>query len=303
MAQVSKTRTYNTGDTLTAAYYNADRDEIIAGVNSIDNTQIASDAAIAYSKLNLTGSIVNADISATAAIAYSKLNLAGSIVDADISSSAAISYSKLNLTGNIVNADISDSAAIAYSKLNLTGAIQDSDLAGSISPSKISGTAVTLSGTETLSNKTLSSPVINGSVSGSAIKDEDNMASNSATALATQQSIKAYVDNKVASKKVNRAFTWGIRGTLVTGNAQGMKFIAPQNLTCVKLYARTGSGSCTIRIKEPSETLKNSFSVSSSVSSTTSFDQNDIEAGDLITLDITSVNNAVDLWVTLECEQ
>ena len=48
--------------------------------------------------------------------------------------------------------------------------------------------------TQTLTNKTLTSPVINTGVSGSAILDEDNMASNSDTQLATQQSIKAYVD-------------------------------------------------------------------------------------------------------------
>ena len=73
MAVVSKTRIYSDGDTLTAAYYNADRDEIIAGVNSITNAQIANDAGIAYSKLNLAGSIVDADISSSAAIAESKI--------------------------------------------------------------------------------------------------------------------------------------------------------------------------------------------------------------------------------------
>ena len=41
---------------------------------------------------------------------------------------------------------------------------------------------------------TVTSPVINTGVSGSAILDEDAMGSNSATKLATQQSIKAYVD-------------------------------------------------------------------------------------------------------------
>jgi len=48
--------------------------------------------------------------------------------------------------------------------------------------------------TQTLTNKTLTSAVLNTGVSGSAILDEDDMASNSATQLATQQSIKAYVD-------------------------------------------------------------------------------------------------------------
>ena len=55
----------------------------------------------------------------------------------------------------------------------------------------------TLADTLTLTNKTFTSPTINTSVfntqvSGSAIKDEDNMSSDSATALASQQSIKAY---------------------------------------------------------------------------------------------------------------
>jgi hypothetical protein len=48
---------------------------------------------------------------------------------------------------------------------------------------------------QTLTNKTLLTPVINTGVSGTAILDEDNMASDSATQLATQQSIKAYVDS------------------------------------------------------------------------------------------------------------
>ena len=49
------------------------------------------------------------------------------------------------------------------------------------------------------STPTLTSPTINTSVSGTAIKDEDNMLSDSATALATQQSIKAYVDTSISS--------------------------------------------------------------------------------------------------------
>ena len=59
--------------------------------------------------------------------------------------------------------------------------------------------------TKTLTNKTLTSPVINTSVSGSAILDEDNFASNSDTKLATQQSIKAYVDNVAGSTTAAQA--------------------------------------------------------------------------------------------------
>ena len=61
------------------------------------------------------------------------------------------------------------------------------------------GSIVTETSTDTLTNKTLTSPVLNTGVSGTAIKDEDNMASDSETHLATQQSIKAYVDAVTAS--------------------------------------------------------------------------------------------------------
>tara|TARA_R110000823_G_scaffold77004_2_gene175848 strand:- start:872 stop:2122 length:1251 start_codon:yes stop_codon:yes gene_type:complete len=66
----------------------------------------------------------------------------------------------------------------------------------------IDSTVATLTGTQTVINKTLTSPtltsaVLNTSVSGSAVLDEDNMASDSATKVATQQSIKAYVDDSI----------------------------------------------------------------------------------------------------------
>ena len=67
----------------------------------------------------------------------------------------------------------------------------------------------TLAGTQTLTNKTLTTPIINGTVSGTAIKDEDDMSSNSNTHIATQQSIKAYVDSSVAGKDNTDEITEG----------------------------------------------------------------------------------------------
>jgi hypothetical protein len=46
-----------------------------------------------------------------------------------------------------------------------------------------------------------------GDVSEVSLLDEDNMSSDSATSVATQQSIKAYVDNEIAAKKVNCLLT------------------------------------------------------------------------------------------------
>lgn len=59
-------------------------------------------------------------------------------------------------------------------------------------------TATTNTATQTLTNKTLTSPVLDTGISGTAIKDEDDMTSDSDTAVASQQSIKAYADTKLA---------------------------------------------------------------------------------------------------------
>ena len=66
-----------------------------------------------------------------------------------------------------------------------------------------SDTLALLAATQTLTNKTLTSPVLNTGISGSAFLDEDDMASNSATKLASQQSIKAYVDTQITAEDLD----------------------------------------------------------------------------------------------------
>jgi hypothetical protein len=72
------------------------------------------------------------------------------------------------------------------------------------------GTVSLIDATETLTNKTLTtptltSPVLNTGVSGTAVLDEDNMSSNSATQAATQQSVKAYIDNQTTAQDLDIA--------------------------------------------------------------------------------------------------
>jgi hypothetical protein len=65
--------------------------------------------------------------------------------------------------------------------------------------SPVSTVPVTLAAAQTLTNKTLTSPVLNGTLSGTAFLDEDAMGSDSAFAAASQQSIRAYVDAAASS--------------------------------------------------------------------------------------------------------
>jgi len=69
---------------------------------------------------------------------------------------------------------------------------------------------------QTLTNKTLTSPVLNTGISGTGIKDQDDMSSDSASHLATQQSIKAYVDSQTHEAG---DVTSVVAGTGLTGGA------------------------------------------------------------------------------------
>ncbi len=116
--------------------------------------------------------------------AATNANTASKLVKRDGSGNFAAGTITANVTGNV-----SGTAGSA------TGNAATATKIASITNSNI----VQLAETQTLTNKTLTSPVLNTGISGSAIKDQDDMSSNSATHIATQQSVKAYVDTQVAT--------------------------------------------------------------------------------------------------------
>lgn len=82
---------------------------------------------------------------------------------------------------------------------------------------------VLLAATQTLTNKTLTSPTIttptiNGDLSGTVILDEDDLSTDSATRVASQQSIKAYVDSGTVTM-TNKTLTSPVINTQITGTA------------------------------------------------------------------------------------
>ena len=91
-----------------------------------------------------------------------------------------------------------------------TLAVTDPTTDRTITLPNATGTVSLIDATETLTNKTLTTPtvtsgVFNTAVSGTAVKDEDDMSSDSATAVATQQSIKAFVENLIAQQDLDIA--------------------------------------------------------------------------------------------------
>ena len=83
---------------------------------------------------------------------------------------------------------------------------------------------------KTFTTPTITSPVLNTGVSGTAVLDEDNMASDSATKVATQQSIKAYVDNQIdADMDVNIASDSG--SIAITMDSETLTIAGGDNIT------------------------------------------------------------------------
>ena len=112
-----------------------------------------------------------------------------------------------DITGIVAGNGLTGDASSGEATLNVvagTGMIVNAnDIA--IDPSVVT----TLTGTQTLTNKTFTAPILNGALSGTGFLDEDDFATDSNVAVASQQSIKAYVATQIATKDNTDEMTEG----------------------------------------------------------------------------------------------
>ena len=182
-----------------------------------------SSIQLGSASITASGTSVVLPAGSTVASAGTMMDLTTHFVDEDDMSSDSATKApsqqsvKAYVDGQVTAQDLdltTDSGTIAIDldseTLSILGGTGlSSSATGNAATIAIDATVATLTGSQTLTNKTLTSPVINTGVSGSAVLDEDNMATNSATQLATQQSIKAYVDAQILTKDNTDEITEG----------------------------------------------------------------------------------------------
>ena len=170
----------------------------IGSTETIDSSGDLTAAAFGTAANEAIDDRVNALLTAGTGISLSYDDSAGTLT---------ITGQQGDITGIVAGTGLTGDASSGEATLNVVGGTGITANANDIEVD--TSVVTTLSGTQTLTNKTLTTPIINGTVSGTAIKDEDDMTSNSSTHLASQQSIKAYVDAQVATKDNTDEITEG----------------------------------------------------------------------------------------------
>ena len=189
---------------ITSAYHVGRRVKVI-GSNT--GTIFGKIATSSFSSPNTTlaftfdsGSISSGDSTVAVYVGSVFTNPANPVVDEDnmASDSAVLPPSQQSTKAFVTSGSVTlSNKSIALGSNTISGTTAQFNSALS------DGSFATLAGSESLTNKTLTSPVLNTAISGTAFLDEDDFASDSATKVASQQSIKAFVNSQVVAQDLD----------------------------------------------------------------------------------------------------
>jgi hypothetical protein len=176
-------------------------DDTLASAKSIKTYVDAQDANIASDTLTFTNKTIDANGTGNSITNLEVADFASGVVDTALASVSASddTLASAKAIKSYVDTQVATVPVGDITEVTAGTGLSGGGTTGPVTLNIDTATTVDLSTSQVLSNKTLTSPVLNTGVSGTAILDEDNMASDSATQLATQQSIKAYVDSQVAT--------------------------------------------------------------------------------------------------------
>lgn len=92
-------------------------------------------------------------------------------------------------------------------------------------------------------------------------------------------------------------YVFEVKGTLVTGNTQGPRYLVPASQTVTKIKTKLEAGTATVRIKKDSTDVKAGVSVTSTAADDSTITSPSLTENQVLTLDITAVSSASDLIV------
>jgi len=209
---------FSDGDTVTSALFNDEYDKLVLAFSStVGHTHDGSTGEGApITKLGPTQDVVIAvgsilpKTNNVVDLGSSSLKFKDGYFAGNVTVDGVVTHSGNMIIGDAATDTLTINATIQGSSLVFEGATANAHELTLAIPDATSDVTVTLPNatdtlvgkatTDTLTNKTLTSAVLNTGVSGTAVLDEDDMATDSATQLATQQSIKAYVDTVILTE-------------------------------------------------------------------------------------------------------
>ena len=199
--------TLETARTIGGVSFNGSANINLPGVNTSGSQDTSGNAATATA-LETARTIHGVSFDGSANIDLSEViqDTVGAMFSSNTETDIAVTYQDGDGTIDLVVSDISGNAATATALATartIAGVSFDGTANITIASTDLSNTSAIalLTASQTLTNKTLTSPVLNTAISGSAFLDEDDMSSDSATKVASQQSIKAFVETVEARTK------------------------------------------------------------------------------------------------------